>query len=121
LVAGLNWIDGEIARPGANQKAIEVVARDCPHCVLLLGVTLLDDDMAVSGSKRHTRSPVFLPARWTILRASCSSTLPNASSFFQLALRQPVIEGSQRERVSSPTQRMLDQLDSISAFIRGRR
>jgi MmyB-like transcription regulator ligand binding domain len=40
---------------------------------------------------------------------------------FQLALRQPVIEGSQRERVSSATQRMLDQLDSISAFIRGRR
>ena len=40
---------------------------------------------------------------------------------FQLALRQPVIEGSQREHVSSATQRMLDQLDSIPAFIRGRR
>lgn len=41
---------------------------------------------------------------------------------FQLALRQPVIEGTcQREHVSSATQRMLDQLDSIPAFIRGRR
>jgi transcriptional regulator with XRE-family HTH domain len=41
---------------------------------------------------------------------------------FQLALRQPVIEGtSQREHISEATQRMLDQLDSIPAFIRGRR
>ena len=41
---------------------------------------------------------------------------------FQLALRQPVIEGtSQREHVSSATQRMLDQFDNIAAFIRGRR
>ena len=41
---------------------------------------------------------------------------------FQLALRQPVIEGtSQREHVSLATQRMLDQLDSMPAFIRGRR
>jgi transcriptional regulator with XRE-family HTH domain len=41
---------------------------------------------------------------------------------FQLALRQPAIEGaSQGERVSSATQRMLDQLDRMPAFIRGRR
>jgi hypothetical protein len=41
---------------------------------------------------------------------------------FQLALRQPVIEASrQREDISSATQRMLDQLESTAAFIRGRR
>lgn len=41
---------------------------------------------------------------------------------FQLALRQPVFEVTrEREDVSPATQRMLDQLDCIPAFIRGRR
>jgi transcriptional regulator with XRE-family HTH domain len=41
---------------------------------------------------------------------------------FQLALRQPVIETSrERENVSPATQRLLDQLDTMPAFIRGRR
>lgn len=41
---------------------------------------------------------------------------------FQLALHQPIIEtSSHREDVSPATQRMLDQFDSIPAFIRGRR
>jgi transcriptional regulator with XRE-family HTH domain len=41
---------------------------------------------------------------------------------FQLAMRQPIIEDtSRREHVSAATQRMLDQLDSMPAFIRGRR
>jgi transcriptional regulator with XRE-family HTH domain len=41
---------------------------------------------------------------------------------FQLALRQPAIEATgAREEVSPGIQRMLDQMDSIAAFIRGRR
>jgi hypothetical protein len=41
---------------------------------------------------------------------------------FQLALQQPVIEATvQQEEVSSATQRMLDQLDGVPAFIKGRR
>jgi hypothetical protein len=47
---------------------------------------------------------------------------PQPAWVASLALRQPVIEGTcQREHVSSATQRMLDQLDSIPVFIRGRR
>lgn len=40
---------------------------------------------------------------------------------FQLAMRQPVVDATdRRESVSRPIQRMLDQLDSMPAFIRGR-
>jgi hypothetical protein len=79
------------------------IARDCPHCVLLLGVTLQDDDMAVSGSKRHTRSHPVSPRTLDNLANVPQLNSAERIQLFQLALRQPVIEGSQREQARRPS------------------
>ncbi len=92
LLGRLNRIDAEIPRPVGDQKTIEVVAmrlrepgprenivRDCPHGVLLLGLTLWSDGIA-----GPDRTPHATPTPNVCRRLCYSIRRPRRTTQFSL-------------------------------------